>query len=54
MHSVKEKLTEIVKDYPKNIYLAPNNYDDKIILTKIGKREILDNFDEQAIRDFIK
>lgn len=49
-----EKLTELVKRYPSNVYLAPNNYDGKIILTKIGKREILDDFDEQAIKNFIE
>ena len=49
-----EKLTELVKQYPNNVYLAPNNYDGKIILTKLRKREILDTFDEQAIRTFIE
>ena len=47
------KLTSLVEEYPRNVYLAPNNYDGKIILTGIGRREILDDFDEQAIRDFI-
>ena len=49
-----DKLTNIVEEYPENVYLAPNNYDGKIILTKIGQREILDTFDGQAIRDFIE
>lgn len=49
-----QKLTDLVKQYPDNVYLAPNNYDGKIILTKLGKREILDTFNEQAIRDFIE
>lgn len=48
-----EKLTEIINQNPDNVYLAPNNYDGKIILTKLGKREILDSFDEQKIIDFI-
>ncbi len=48
------KLTELVKQYPDNVYLGPNNYDGKIILTKMGKIQVLDNFDEQAIKDFIK
>ena len=49
-----QKLTDLTKQYPDNVYLAPNNYDGKIILTKLGKREILDNFDEQAIKNFIE
>lgn len=49
-----QKLTTLVKEYPENVYLAPNNYDGKIILTKLGKRKILDQFDEQTIRDFIR
>ncbi len=48
-----QKLTDLVKQYPDNVYLAPNNYDGKIILTKEGKLEILDQFDEQKIKDFI-
>ena len=47
------KLTELVGQYPDNVYLAPNIYDGKIILTKLGKRSILDTFDEEAIKDFI-
>lgn len=48
------KLTELVKQYPENVYLAPNNYDGKIILTKLGKNQILNTFDEQIIKDFIE
>ena len=49
-----EKLTVLVKQYPENVYLAPNNYDGKIILTKLNKREILKNFDEEKIKEFIE
>ena len=49
-----QKLTALVEEYPKNVYLAPNNYDGKIILTRLGKREVLDSFDAQIIRDFIE
>ncbi|MCH7883314.1 hypothetical protein IIA95_02785 [Patescibacteria group bacterium] len=49
-----KNLTELVKRYPDNVYLAPNSYDGEIILTKLGKRKILDGFDEQAITDFIE
>jgi len=51
---VIEQLNSLVSKYPENVYLAPNNYDGKIILTKIGRREILDKYDEQVIRDFIE
>lgn len=49
-----QKLADLVKEYPDNVYLAPNKYDGKIILTKLGKREILDTFDEKAIKNFIE
>lgn len=48
-----EQLTQLVQEYPDNVYLAPNKYDGKIILTKEGRIEVLDNFDEEAIRKFI-
>lgn len=48
------KLTNLVEEYPKNVYLGPNNYDGKIILTRFGRRKVLDEFDEQVIRDFIE
>lgn len=47
------KLTELAKQYPENVYLAPNDYDGKIILTKLNQSQILDSFDEQAIKTFI-
>ncbi len=47
------KLTSIVKKYPKNVYLAPNDYDGKIILTREGQREILNEFNEEKIISFI-
>jgi len=49
-----QKLAALVEEYPKNVYLAPNNYDGKIILTKLSRRKVLDEFDEQAIRSFIR
>lgn len=49
-----QQLTDLVKQYPDNVYLAPNNYDGKIILTKLGRQKILDNFDKQVIEDFIE
>jgi hypothetical protein len=47
------KLTDLVKQYPDNVYLAPNDYDGKVILTKMGKLQILNGFDEEAIKKFI-
>ncbi len=51
--SLIEKLKVLVKKYPENVYLAPGNYDGKIILTKLGQRKILSSFDEAQITDFI-
>lgn len=48
-----DKLKKIVKKYPKNLYLAPGDYTGKIILTRLGKREILDSYFEKKITDFI-
>lgn len=49
-----QRLTDLVKQYPDNVYLAPNTYDGKIILTKMGERAILDTFNESRIRTFIE
>ncbi len=49
-----QKLTDLVKQYPDNVYLAPNNYDAKIVLTKLGRREVLESFDESKIKKFIE
>jgi len=47
-----EKLTTIAEEFDY-VYLAPNDYDGKIILTKLSRIEVLDEFDEGKIRDFI-
>jgi len=50
-----DKLTEIAKDYPKVVYLAPyRNMGAKIVLTKEGEQEIVESFDEEVIRDFVR
>lgn len=49
-----DRLKVIAEQYPENVYLAPfKNMSAKLVLTKLGKREILDEIDEQVIRDFI-
>lgn len=48
------KLTTLVQEYQENVYLAPGKYNGKIILTKLGEMDILDNFDEDRIKDFIQ
>ncbi|OGK10758.1 hypothetical protein A2767_06245 [Candidatus Roizmanbacteria bacterium RIFCSPHIGHO2_01_FULL_35_10] len=48
-----DKLKQFVKKYSENVYLAPGNYDGKIILTRLGKRDILESYDEKKIKDFI-
>tara|TARA_B100000745_G_scaffold187366_2_gene122898 strand:- start:51189 stop:51731 length:543 start_codon:yes stop_codon:yes gene_type:complete len=48
------RLTAIADDYPENVYLAPNTYDGKIIMTRAGKREVLEVFDADKIREFVQ
>ncbi len=48
-----DQLKVLVKKYPQNVYLVPGNYDGKIILTKLGNRQILSSYNEQQIVDFI-
>lgn len=48
-----DKLTLLVKKYPENVYLAPGNYEGKIIMTKLGKREIMTSYNGKQIVDFI-
>lgn len=47
------KLTDLVNRSPDNAYLAPSDYDAKIVLTKLNKSRVLDEFDEQAIWRFM-
>ncbi len=47
------KLKDIIKKYPENVYLAPSSYGGKIILTRMGEREILDKYDKEKIKKFI-
>lgn len=50
-----DNLTKITQDYPKFVYLAPyRNMGTKLVLTKEGRQEVLDNFDEDKIRNFIR
>lgn len=49
-----EQLKKIVNEYPIFVYLAPGpRYDGKIVLTRFGKRLILDQYNEEKIRNFI-
>ena len=47
------KLKQLVKKYPKNVYLAPGNYSGMIILTRLNKREILNSYNEGRVVEFI-
>jgi len=50
-----DNLTVIAQDYPKFVYLAPyTNMGAKIVLTKEGKQEIVESFDEDKIRNFVR
>jgi len=49
-----EKLENFASDYPANVYVAPfPNMDAKIALTKLGKIQVLDNYDYDMISSFI-
>jgi hypothetical protein len=48
-----DRLAGIVRSYRGYVYLAPNTYDGKIILTRLENRLILNSFDEAAIRRFV-
>jgi len=47
------KLKQLVKKYPKNVYLAPGNYSGMIILTRLNKREVLNSYNEPKMLEFI-
>lgn len=50
-----DKLATIVQDYPANVYLAPwPNMSARLVITAEGRQQVLADFNEQAIRDFIK
>ncbi len=49
-----EKLENLARQYSTYVYLAPSDYDGKIILTKLGALEILEGFDKRRIERFIE
>ena len=50
-----EKLTDIVRDYPDNVYLAPYpGMDAKIAMAAPNRLTTLDDFDEERVRKFIE
>ena len=49
-----QELTNLVQEYPQQVYLAPYPImDANIALAAPGKLETLDTFDEERIRQFI-
>ena len=49
-----EKLEAFAEKYPENVYVAPfPNMDAKIALTKLGRIEVLEFYDEDRINSFI-
>ena len=49
-----QKLTDLVREYPSSVYLAPYPImDAKIALAAPGRLETLESFDEGKIREFI-
>jgi len=52
---LEERLTEIVRDYPPYVYLAPYpTMDAKIALAAPGRLLTLESLDEDQIREFIR
>jgi hypothetical protein len=50
-----DRLSKFVEENPETVYLAPYpNMSAKIVLSALGRQEILDSFDEQVIRNFIE
>src|SRR3989338_10842065 len=50
-----ENLEAFAEKYPANVYVAPfKNMDAKIALTRIGKIEVLEKYDEPKIKNFIE
>lgn len=50
-----ENLEGFAEEYPANVYVAPfKKMDAKIALTKSGKIEILGEYDEERIKNFIE
>lgn len=50
-----EKLEKFAEKYPENVYIAPfKGMDAKIALTKLGKIEVLEDYDEIRIINFIE
>ncbi len=50
-----DRLRAIAEDYPDFVYLAPfPDMTTKIAVTRRGRQIVLDEFDEQRIRDFIE
>lgn len=49
-----DKLSVFVEDNPEFVYLAPfKDLSNKIVVTKLGEQITLDEYDEEAINDFI-
>ena len=49
-----ENLEAFAEKYPANVYVAPfPRMDAKIVLTKLNKRKIFEEYDEKGIDDFI-
>ncbi len=52
--SLVDRLENLVRPYGTHVYLAPNDDDGKITLTKRGELEILEGFDIRRIERFIE
>ena len=50
-----KKLEAFAVKYPEHVYVAPfPNMEAKIVLTKLNQQKVLNEYDEQAIEEFIQ
>ncbi len=50
-----DRLAKFAKDYPDRVYVAPfKNMSSKLVISASGRQDVLDDFDEQRIRNFIE
>ncbi len=50
-----ENLENFAEEFPSNVYIAPfKDMDAKIVLTRLNKIEILEEYNEEQIRKFIR
>lgn len=50
-----DQLISVANEFPDNVYVAPYpNMSSRLVLSALGRQEVLDVFDEERIKKFIK